>query len=342
MRTVHFKPDLCAVTNSRDPIELKNSIVLVEGNSEYLIGDDAKDYGGSGQRLIGGSIQDKHYQRYIQALLAKGLGPGDHTISIGLSAAANYIDEFRTDKSSNVLNQEDHKLLAGLVAEIRFRSGRTDAPIQLCRVKLKPEDVPVLYETEAVRNVIPNTAMTFGIFQIGGGDWQSLLVVDGEIKRDTHARVAGIRHCISRMKEQFGLQPDTAEKAWHTETAPRWGKHLYASEWESCVDATKEIVHSSVATYSPELVNKFQGYQDRIKAIVLSGGAVHDATFVDALIAEMPSRYSIYTIDQFQIMEPDGSKLMDPSFTCAFGIHSTGVNVGLDIGNAYLKGVFDV
>ena len=56
----------------------------------------------------------------------------------------------------------------------------------------------------------------------------------------------------------------------------------------------------------------------------------------------MPSRYSIYTIDQFQIMEPDGSKLMDPSFTCAFGIHSTGVNVGLDIGNAYLKGVFDV
>lgn len=73
MRTVHFKPDLCAVTNSRDPIELKNSIVLVEGNSEFLIGDDAKDYGGSGQRLIGGSIQDKHYQRYIQALLAKAL-----------------------------------------------------------------------------------------------------------------------------------------------------------------------------------------------------------------------------------------------------------------------------
>ena len=56
-----------------------------------------------------------------------------------------------------------------------------------------------------------------------------------------------------------------------------------------------------MATYFPELVNKFQGYQDRIKAIVLSGGAVHDATFVDALIAEMPSRYSIYTIDQFQI-----------------------------------------
>ena len=97
-----------------------------------------------------------------------------------------------------------------------------------------------------------------------------------------------------------------------------------------------------MATYFPELVNKLQCYQDRIKAIVLSGGAVNDATFVDALIAEMPSRYSIYTIDQFQIMEPDGSKLMDPSFTCAFGIHSTGVNVGLDIGNAYLKGVFDV
>ena len=87
--------------------------------------------------LIGGSIQDKHYQRYIQALLAKGLGQVTTPSQSACRQQQNYIDEFRTDKSSNVLNQEDHKLLAGLVAEIRFRSGRTDAPIQLCRVKLK-------------------------------------------------------------------------------------------------------------------------------------------------------------------------------------------------------------
>ncbi len=161
MKTVRFQPTLAALSGSIDPFEIKNSIVLIEDGTEYLIGDDAYKLGDSGARIVGGTVKDRHYQRLIKALLAKGLGAGEHEISVGFSASSNYMDEFRDSSSKNILSEEDFNILSDKVSEIKFRVARTDAPVQVCRVNLTKKKVPVLYETEAVRNVIPESAKTY-------------------------------------------------------------------------------------------------------------------------------------------------------------------------------------
>lgn len=339
MKTVRFQPTLAALSGSIDPFEIKNSIVLIEDDTEYLIGDDAYKLGDSGARIVGGTVKDRHYQRLIKALLAKGLGAGEHEISVGFSASSNYMDEFRDSSSKNILSEEDFHILSDKVSEIKFRVSRTDAPVQVCRIKLTKKKVPVLYETEAVRNVIPEDAKTYAIFQVGGGDWQSTLVVDGEICLGTHTRVGGMNNCITTLAEDLDIAPKTAAKAWLTGKKPATD---IDAGWECCKRDKSRVSRGFINAHLPTLLNSFEGYTDRIKAIVVSGGAVHDEEFVNALRDEVPSKYKVYTIDQFETMEPGGEKLMDPSFACAFGIQASGVDVGLDIGNAYLKGVFSV
>lgn len=342
MKTIRFKPDMAALQPNVDPFEIKNSIVLVEDDIEHLIGDDAVKLGVSGVRITGGTIRDRHYQRLLKALLAKGLGAGQHTISVGLSASSNYMNEFRESMSKNVLNKDDYALLESLVKEIKFRDGRTDAPVQICNVTLKREKpVPVLYETEAVRNVIPKEATTYAIFQIGGGDWQSMLVVDGEICVDTHTRVAGVNNCITKLAEHLDVSPKTADKAWFTNTKPNPNGGI-DNQWIDCTADKAKVIRGFISAQLPQLLNSFEGHKDRIKAIVISGGAVNDDTFINILKDEIPQKLRVHTFHDFECMEPNGGKLMSASFTCAFGIYAHGVDVGLDIGNAYLKGVFDV
>ena len=58
---------------------------------ETVVGSSAFIYNPDGGRIFGGSPTDQHYQRLVRALLAKGLGAGDHEITVGLSAAKQHV-----------------------------------------------------------------------------------------------------------------------------------------------------------------------------------------------------------------------------------------------------------
>ena len=347
MKKVKLEPIIAGINNHVDHFDIKGSILIENGDNKYLIGKAATELSNSGERIQGGTVEDLHFQLLIKSILALGLGAGDHEISVGFSVSSHIMNEFRRDPSKNALSDDHFDTLAEAVKEIRFRVGNTGATTQVCRVKLRQEEVPVLYETQAVYNVIPTRAQTYALFQIGGGDWQSMLVVDGKPRIDTHKRVSGLKDCVANLRRDLSLQLATAEKAWHEEKKPSNTDGINESGkdqgWVCCKSDKARIINNHIFTNLPDLINTFRDYPDRIKSIIVSGGAVHDDTFLEVLREQVPNKYKIFTIVQFRVSEPDDADvLMDPSFTCAFGIQSTGVKVGLDIGNAYLKGVFNV
>lgn len=318
-------------------IDDQTVIIVEDDGSQYAIGNDAPKFDPNSGRITGGSLKDKHYCRLIKALVAKGLGGGDFTISIGMSAAANQIEKFRENRGATTLNREDFARLKKILEKIQFRVGSSVSPIQTCCVKIKENPVPVLYETEAVMNIMPDYAKTMMLFQIGGGDWQSLISVDGEIQHQTHTRAAGLNGAIDLLGVELGLGKKESINSWMSEKKP--SKDLNGTE-EDCIAEKTRAIRQHIVTQLPILLGSTEGYQDRIRAVVVSGGAVHDGLFMELLKSEMPSDYHVYSVNDMQLMEPGGKKLMDASFGCAFGILSVGCDIALDVGNNYLKGVF--
>lgn len=320
------------------PMSEGSIIIIDENGSEFLVGDDAPAFSPDSGRITGGSLKDAHYCRLLKALVAKGLGGGEFTISVGMSAAANQIQKFREHRGATTLNEADFVKLQDVVKSIKFRVGRSDAPIQTCEVKLKAVPVPVFYETEAVAKVMPDYAKTMMLFQVGGGDWQSLIVIDGDVQQQTHTRAVGLNAAIEQLGKDLGLSKKEALRAWMTNTKPSDGLR---GEPVDCVSEKSSAIRQHISINLSKIIASTEGFQDRLQAVVVSGGAVHDELFLNVLKEELPSDYTMYSVSDMELMEPNGKKLMDPSFTCAFGIKSTGCDVALDIGNNYLKGIFD-
>lgn len=318
-------------------IDDKTVIIVEDDGSQYAIGNDAPKFDPNSGRITGGSLKDKHYCRLIKALVAKGLGGGDFTLSVGMSAAANQIEKFRENRGATTLNREDLTKLKQVLSKIQFRVGSSIAPIQTCCVTLKEKPVPVLYETEAVMKIMPDYAKTMMLFQIGGGDWQSLISIDGEIQHQTHTRAAGLNGAIDLLGIELGLGKKESINAWMTNKKP--SRALEGTE-EDCVSEKTRAIRQHIVTQLPTLLASTEGYQDRIRAIVVTGGAVHDELFIELLKSEIPSDYHVYSVNDMELMVPGGKKVMDASYGCAYGIFSSGCDIALDVGNNYLKGVF--
>lgn len=317
-----------------------DSIILVDPDGlEMVVGASAFELAPNSGRVFGGSPEDLHYQRLVQALAAKGLGAGEHEITVGLSAAVQYVMKLRESRGTNSLSEQAGKALVSSLSEIRFREGRSDAPIKTCRITLK-ENVatPVLFETEAVAKVMPAQARSYLLFQIGCGDWQSCAVVDGKIQHHTHQRVAGISGAEGKLRSMLQLSAQEARRAWERGQCP--AKNM-GSEYVSCEKEKIMAARSHITESLPLLLNSIDGLQDRISALVISGGAVHDQVFIEQLKKEIPSTFKVFTLSDLKIIdagEPDN--IMDPIFACASGIKNMGVSAALDIGNANLKGIF--
>lgn len=318
-----------------------DSIIIVESDGkEFVVGATATRYNPDGGRVFGGSVKDRHYQRLVCALLAKGLGEGDHEITMGLSAAKQFIDEFRAHKGSTALNDEAVDMLAGVVKEIKYKVGSSDSPTKTCRVSLKPdESVHVLFETEAVCRVIPKKAKTYLLMQIGGGDWQSVVVVDGNMMHNTHSRVEGVSGAQKKLASLLKLSRAETQEAWISETRPNG----MGGKRECCIVEKTRAANAYIFEQIPGILNNIEGYTDRIKAVVVSGGAVNDETFMSQLKEEMPQSLRVFTIKELHAASSDDeSTEIDPVFACAYGLASLGVSAALDIGNSHLKGVFNV
>jgi hypothetical protein len=311
-----------------------NSIILVEPDGlEIVVGQSAFTLSPEGGRIFGGGPTDRHYQRLVRALIAKGLGEGEHEITIGLSAAKQYVMEFRAGKSTIALKDEGVNSLAEALKEINFKVGSSESPIKTCRVTLVPnKDVPVLYETEAVTEVMPKQANSYLLFQIGSGDWQSVVVVDRKIVHSTQSRVQGIAGAEAKLAELLGLSVVETKKAWLTGTRPNGDLE---SKPVSCQIEKTRAARAHISENLPKLLNSMDGYKDRLGALVISGGAVKDPAFIKELIAEIPGSITAFTIDNPNL------GTIDPVFACAEGIYAQKVSCALDIGNSYLKGIFD-
>ena len=318
----------------------KDSIILVDQDGlETVVGSSALQLSPDGGRIFGGRPTDQHYQRMVRAVLAKGLGEGEHTVSVGLSAAKQSVLEFRGDRSSNALHDDATKALVSAISEIRYRVGTSDAPIKVCRVNLvEDKPVQVLYETEAVSKIMPPQAQSYLLFQIGSGDWQSVVVLDRKIMHHTHQRVQGIAGAENKLMELLNLSRAETKKAWISSTRP---DQSLTSERVDCSTEKNRAARAHIAEHLPALLNSIEGLQDRIKAVVISGGAVHDEVFIHHLKQEIPSNLKPLTLHELQIADPE-SGVLNPTFACAVGISSQGVDVALDIGNSFLKAVFNV
>ena len=314
-----------------------DSVILVDDDGlETVVGSSAFIYNPDGGRIFGGSPTDQHYQRLVRALLAKGLGAGDHEISVGLSAAKQHVMSFRANKSTTDLNDDATKALADAIKEIRFREGSTDGAIKTCRVRLvEDKPVSVLYETEAVTRIMPPQAQSYLLFQIGSGDWQSCCVVDRKVQHQTHRRVQGVSGAEQKLKELLGLSLVETKKAWVKGERP---DGTMASTVVSCEAEKSRSARAHITEHLPSLLNSLDGLHDRIGAVVISGGAVHDDVFIEQLKKEIPSDLATVTLTDLQIADADG--VLDPSFACAVGIQSLGVSAAMDIGNSFLKGIF--
>jgi hypothetical protein len=314
-----------------------DSIILVdEDGLETVVGSSAFVFNPDGGRIFGGSPTDQHYQRLVRALLAKGLGAGEHEVTIGLSAAQQYVMSFRANKSTTDLNIDATKALADAIKEIRFREGSTDGAIKTCRVSLvENKPVAVLYETEAVTRIMPPQAQSYLLNQIGSGDWQSCCVIDRKVQHQTHRRVQGISGAEQKLKDILGLSLVETKKAWMKGQRP---DGTLASEVVSCEAEKARAARAHITEQLPSLLNSLDGLHDRIGAVVISGGAVHDEAFIAQLKKEIPSNLVTITLKDLKISDGDGE--LDPSYACAMGIQSLGVSVAMDIGNSFLKGVF--
>lgn len=334
-------PSHTATINSNAPSFAlsDDSIILVDDDGlETIVGANALDLAPNGGRVFGGTPEDRHYQRLVQALVAKGLGAGEHIITAGLSAPAQFVNTFRKDKGSSELNPVSRGALAAALKEIKFREGRSDAQLKVCRVTLvEDKPTPVLYETEAVSKVMPVQARSYLLCQIGCGDWQSVAVVGGKVMHHTHQRVPGVSGAEAKLQDLLHLSRSETKRAWLRGERP---SKSMASDFVSCEEEKRRAARAHIAESLPSILNSLEGYHDRISAVVISGGAVHDEVFMEQLKAELPSTLTPFTLSDLKILDFDQENMMDPVFACASGIKSLGVSVALDIGNSHLKGIF--
>ncbi|WP_397602206.1 hypothetical protein [Silvanigrella sp.] len=327
----------------REPVILcPNSIVIEDDGIEYLVGKTAQLDAPESARAIGGSLATPQYRRLLKAIVAMSLGAGEHNVALALAVAQNWIDKFRDKAGSIKLTKENTELLKETLKEIKFRKGSSDSPIQICKVNFAIEPT-VYFETQAVTFCIPNALKTYALWQIGHGDKQQAVLLDGRPATNALQRVEGLSGAIKRFAKNTGLTEAEAIKAWQLGTRPESdemnGKRV------DCTNEKKKAAKEYFSTSVSKLLNSMQDYRERVRNIVLSGGAAKDEIAVETLKNEVESTgwYKLHVINN---LPKKDDRCEDPVFVCAHGLASApflqqheGIKLGLDVGNFALKSV---
>jgi hypothetical protein len=316
-----------------------NSIIIEDDGCEYLIGEAAGQESLKSQRQVGGSLKRPQYKRLLKGLVASILGEGKHKVTPSLSASLQWIDLFREGVGQSLLSEENKKLLKEAISEIKFKTGSNLSPLKLCQVEFD-EKAFIFSEIQAVASAIPPQLKTYVLWQLGHGDLQQVVIIDGKPQTSTLAQAEGIAGAINKFAALTKLSESEALKAWHSNTIPEKngmnGVRIDATKYKTM--AINQYYNEVFAS----LINKNEKYKERATNIVLSGGGAKDNMFVDILKREVEADgiYKLYKINELPVKD---LRCDDPSFTCVNGLLSIVQNTGskilaLDVGNSYLKG----
>lgn len=337
--TVSIPSFICSVPSE----ELKfdsNSIIIEDDGNEYLIGKAAGEESLKSQRQVGGSLKRPQYRRLLKGLVASILREGNHQVSAALSAPLQWLDYFRDGAGKTILNDESQRILIETISEIKFKTASNISPWKICRVEIN-DPARVYAEIQAVSASIPSPLKTYVLWQLGHGDLQQVVIIDGKPQSSTLCHAEGISGAISKFATITGLSESEALKAWHLNTIPEKdgmnGLRIDASKQKAI--AINKYYNEVFAS----LINKNEKYKERATKIVLSGGGAKDDMLVSLLRKEVESDgiYKLFKINDLPIKD---IRCDDPSFTCVHGLTSIAAQfqsskiLALDIGNSYLKG----
>jgi hypothetical protein len=332
-------------TAPSEQIELdENSIIIEDESHEYLVGEAASEESLKCHRQVGGSLARPQYQRLLKALVAKTLGEGEHRVTMALSSSKQWLSKFRRDIGSIYFSDENETLLSEIVKDIRFKTKTNISEWKSCRITLEKPTF-VFLETQAVFNVIPPQLKSYVLWQIGHGDLQQVVLIDGRAQTETIAQAEGLIGAISKFASNLGISEAQAIKSWHTNILPN------SEDMQNVgIDATPYKIKAIKSYYNEvfaALLNKNEKYKEKVKSIILSGGAIKDGIFVDCLKQEIESE-GIYKIHKINDLPIKDIRCENPSLTCVYGLMQgarlltpKGKILALDLGNSYLKSVID-
>lgn len=317
-----------------EPVDLKNSIIIEDEGIEYLVGEAAMAQKPDSTRRFGGTLGRPEYRRLLKALVAATLGAGDHEISkAALAAAMPYIDSFRKGPGSTELNTESEQILMDCISKINFRTKTTHSPLLTCSVKIL-EKPKVFHETQAVFFAIPNQLKSYVLWQLGHGDWQQAVIMDGQPMREAFVRAEGIAGAVRRLAESLQLTPAEADKAWRMGKAPKKGG--MNGQYQDCLKQKELALKLHVNSVIGKLLNANDSYRERTQNIILSGGGAKDDLVFEVLKSEVEAD-GIYKLHRISDLPVKDERCEDAAMTCVHGL-LTQASLALDVGNSFLKG----
>lgn len=320
-----------------EPFDLsKNSIIIEDSNSEYLIGEDARAEKPDSIRQFGGSLDVPQYQRLLKALAAHVLGEGTHQVSPVISSPHHMIDKFREKKGYVNLSNDAREKLIQTLSEIRFKTGRSDSSWKVCRIQFD-EEPRVYFEYQAVFEALPEEIKSCLIWQIGYGDWQQSLIIDRRPMKDSCQRIEGLSGAVKLFAKRTGLALGDAIVAWENEyTSDRNVSSGLNGIQRNCraekIDALRHWISAGLGDLLPTI----EQWRTRYKSCIVSGGLCKDETFWKIFKEELSGQ----TFNLFRVNElPDqfkSERTLNPSMTVVHGLLKKG-SLALDPGNGRLK-----
>jgi hypothetical protein len=277
----------------------------------------------------------------LRALVAKTLGEGEHHIDIALSASHLWIDEFRENRKSIYLNSDHDAILRETLKLIRFKTSVNSRAWKECRVEILGRPF-AFHELAAVSAVIPKTKYrNYVLWQLGHGDLQQVVFVDGTPMPETLQRTEGVSFAVKKLGELLNLPNQAlADIAWRNENFSAFGE--INGKTNECLTEKKKAIRSY---FSQQVIGKFinviQPYKQKSPNVILSGGGAKDKVLVDVLREEVENLgYKFWPIDKIPSIETLGKSqqdlLSDPLYTCVEGL-CTKASLGIDVGNSTLK-----
>jgi hypothetical protein len=320
----------------------ENSVIVDDGGVQFLIGEDARSTSWDSTRMHGGHFGVPQYRNLVRALVAKTLGEGEHETTLALAASHLWIDEIRQHSRTEIMKPEQKDMLRATVSDIKFKTS-VDSDWKHCKVRIIDEP-KVYHELAAVSFVIPKEKYrNFVLWQLGHGDLQQIVFIDGKPMLDTIMRTEGLSYAIKNLGEILQITNQSiAEMAWineHTQIAGEMnGKTV------PCIE---DKVRATRAYFSQQVLgktlNRVQPYKHKVSNVILSAGGAKDSLFVQTLREEVEKIgfqfWPIHNLKGMDVLDAtQKERLMDPRFTAAQGLR-TRADVAIDIGNSALKGM---
>ena len=319
-----------------DPFDLsKDSIIIEDSGTEYLIGGDARSEKPDSVRQFGGSLDSPQYRRLLKGLIAYTLGEGEHSCSVAISAAHHQMNKFRDGPRKFILSDSARELMLDTTQEIKFKKNRSDEQWKI--LKMTPQDdIRVFYEYQAVSLSIPADIKSFILWQIGYGDWQQTALVQRKPMNDASHRLEGLSGAVKLFAKKSGLAFGDAVEAWRTEVMPDANADSGLNgKTVSCKTLKENCLRHWIGAATGDLLPTIEQWRTRIKNLIVSGGLAKDETFWRIFQEEMQGQ-SLKLWRYHELPEKFSMDTRDSSMSCVYGLLKR-ADLALDPGNGRLK-----